>query len=177
MTACPNELCSVQPDQPAVRLGLAAGHALADLLAVALAHDAVHLALAACELLRLAYVVAVGVAEAHAFEGMALRQAERLFHHHPAHRPLCTYSFVTSTGNLLTHHTKNCDDEDHLPPRGREGRRRRMVRRPYGETTEPSLSLSFLFCRPHGGVVSYGSGCNRRSYREEQYMEADMMTG
>lgn len=126
----------------AVRLGLAA--ALADLLAVALAHDAVHLALAACELLRLAYVVAVGVAEAHAFEGMALRQAERLFHHHPAHRPLCTYSFVTSTGNLLTHHTKNCDDENHLPPRGREGRRRRMVRRPYGETTGPSLSLLFI---------------------------------
>ena len=63
--------------------------ALADHLAEALPGGAVHLALAAGEVLRLAHAGAVLAAEAHALERVALRQAVRLICDHPRSRRLC----------------------------------------------------------------------------------------
>lgn len=79
-------------------------HALADFLAEALARDALHLALAACEVLRLAYIVAVGVAEAHALERVALRQAVLLLHDHPGRCRLCDCKPHTRTPDIYSFH-------------------------------------------------------------------------
>jgi hypothetical protein len=65
-------------------------HALADHLAEALSRGAMHLALAAGELLVLAHACAVLAAEAHALERVALRQAVPLLGDHPRRHHLCS---------------------------------------------------------------------------------------
>jgi hypothetical protein len=155
-----------------------AGHSLADFLAEALARDAVDLALTACELLRFAYALAVGVAQAQASERVALRQAVLLLHDHPGRRCLCTphtrriYIHSIILAKLDTpamnwwRRSITCRDDDEKDDEEWCGHAARQCH------------LSPFFCllstRKQNHGVSSEFWCNRRSYGVEWYMEAHM---